>query len=130
MPYYAVNCIKYILKEKKKTLKKSKLLVIGVTYKKDVKDLRKSPALKLIEILQEQKCIVDYFDPIIPYLNIGKIDLISIKLTPHAVSKYDCVVVATDHTRVNYKLILKHARIIYDLRNVYGHLKHKKIRKI
>ena len=79
MPYYAVDCIKDILKEKKKTLGKAKLLVVGVTYKKDVKDLRKSPSLKLIEILQEQKSSVDYFDPIIPYLNIGKIDMKSIK---------------------------------------------------
>ena len=130
MPYYVLDCIKGILKEKKKTLKAAKLLVIGATYKKDVKDLRKSPALKLIEILQEQKSEVSYFDPIIPYLNIGKINLISIKLTPSAVSEYDCVVIATDHTKVNYKLILKHARMIYDLRNVYGHLKHQKIRKI
>jgi len=130
MPQYVVDCLQDILKEKKKTLKKAKMLVVGVTYKKDVKDLRKAPSLKLIEILQQKKCDVSYFDPIIPYLNIGGIDLTSIKLTPNAVSKYDCVVIATDHTKVNYKLILKHARLIYDLRNVYGHLKNKKIRKI
>jgi UDP-N-acetyl-D-glucosamine dehydrogenase len=95
-----------------------------------VKDLRKSPALKLIEILKEKKCSVRYFDPIIPFLNIGTIDLKSIKLTPAAVAKQDCVIIATDHTKVNYKLILQHARLIYDLRNVYGRCKHKKIRKI
>ena len=130
MPYYVVDCLKDILKEKRKTLGKAKLLIVGVTYKKDVKDLRKSPALKLIEILQEKKCSVSYFDPIIPFLNIGKIDLTSIKLTPSAVAKYDCVLIATDHTKVNYKLILKHARLIYDLRNVYGRCRHKKIKKI
>ena len=130
MPYYVVECLKEILKEKKKTLSKAKLLVVGVTYKKDVKDLRKSPSLKLIEILKEKRCQVNYFDPIIPFLNIGKIDMKSIKLTPNAIAKHDCVLIATDHTKVNYKLILKHARMIYDLRNVYGHLKHKKIRKI
>jgi len=130
MPYYVADCLKSILKEKKKTLRSAKLLIVGVTYKKDVKDLRKSPALKLIEILQEKKCSVSYFDPIIPFLNVGKINLTSIKLTPRTVAKYDCVLIATDHTKVNYKLILKHARLIYDLRNVYGRLGHKKIKRI
>jgi len=105
-------------------------LVVGVTYKKDVNDLRKSPPLKLIEILQQKKCRVDYFDPIIPYLKVGTIDLVSKKLTAKSLSKYDCVVIATDHTKVNYKFILKHARLIYDLRNVYGDRKHKKVKKI
>lgn len=130
MPFYVVECLKDILKGKKKTLRDAKLLIIGVTYKKDVKDLRKSPALKLIEILQDRKCKVSYHDPIIPYLDIGNINLKSVKLTPNNVAKYNCVLIATDHTNVNYKLILKHARLIYDLRNVYGRLKHKKIRKI
>ena len=130
MPYYVVDCLKGILKEKKKALKNANLLVLGATYKKDVKDLRKSPALKLIEILQDHNCRVSYFDPIIPYLNIGKINLTSVRLTPASVAKYDCVIIATDHTKVNYKLVLQHARLIYDLRNVYGRIKHKKIRKI
>ena len=130
MPYYAVDSLKEMLKEKKKTVGKANLLVVGVTYKKDVKDLLKSPSLKLIEILQERRAQVSYYDPIIPFLNIGKIDLTSIQLTPGAVAKYDCVLIATDHTKVNYKLILKNARLIYDLRNVYGRRTDKKIRKI
>ena len=130
MPYYVAGCLREILKTKKKSTRKAKLLVIGVTYKKDVKDLRKSPALKLIEILQQRRYDVEYFDPIIPYLKIDRVDLRSIKLTPAAVAKYACVVIATDHSNVNYKLILKHARLIYDIRNVYGHFKNAKIRKI
>lgn len=130
MPYYAVDSLADILKEKKKKLQGAKILVIGVTYKKDVKDLRKSPSLKLIEILQERKCHVDYFDPIIPFLKIENIDLKSITLTPGAAAKYDCVVIATDHANIDYKLVLKNARVIYDVRNVYGHISDKKIRKI
>jgi UDP-N-acetyl-D-glucosamine dehydrogenase len=130
MPYYAVDSLAEILKEKKKDLQGAKVLIVGATYKKDVKDLRKSPSLKLIEILRERKCGVDYFDPVIPFLKIGKIDLQSIDLTPGAVARYDCVVIATDHTDVDYKLILKHARVIYDTRNVYGRVSDKKIRKI
>jgi len=139
MPYYVANCLNDLLNDKKKSarnkgptnrLKGAKVLIVGVTYKKDVKDLRKSPPLKLIEILQQKKCRIDYFDPIIPYLKVGEIDLVSIKLTANALSKYDCVLIATDHTKVNYKLILQHAKLIYDIRNVYGDLKHKKLKKI
>ncbi len=139
MPHYVEECLRDILKKKRRATQKkkskakrssAKILIVGATYKKDVKDLRKSPPLKLIEILKQKKYIVDYYDPIIPYLKVGSIDLVSIKLVPKAVSKYDCVLIATDHTKVNYKLILKHARLIYDVRNVYGHLKHEKINKI
>jgi len=138
MPHYVAERLKCFLKEKTsakikkraKQIKKPKVLIVGVTYKKDVRDLRKSPPLKLIEILQKKKFEIDYFDPIIPYLKVGEIDLISVKLTPNRIAKYDCVLIATDHTRVNYKLILKHACLIYDIRNVYGHLTNKKIKKI
>jgi len=139
MPYYAADCLAEILKANKRKIKtrkptqrsrRPKVLVVGVTYKKDVKDLRKSPPLKLVEILQHRKYMVDYYDPIIPYLNVGAIDLVSIQLKPGAVSKYDCVLITTDHTKTDYKLILKHARLIYDIRNVYDHRKHKKVKKI
>jgi len=133
MPNYVADCLVDILKANKRVAKGSrrpKVLVVGVTYKKDVKDLRKSPPIKLIEILKLRKYMVDYYDPIIPFLNVGSVDLVSIKLKPGEVSKYDCVLIATDHTNVNYKLILKHARLIYDIRNVYDHRKYKKVKKI
>ena len=130
MPYYVVECLTDVLKKKGKSFPNAKLLVIGVTYKKDVKDLRKSPSLKLIEILQERQVRVDYFDPIISYLDIGGIHLKSVGLTKKQVSQYDCVVIATDHTRVDYDLIRKYARLVYDTRNVYQGHKDKKIIKI
>ena len=130
MPFYAVDSIAGVLKKKRKDLKDSRVMVIGVTYKKDVKDLRKSPSLKLIEILQDKKCRVDYHDPFIPYLRIGTIDLKSVPLSKQNLSRHDCVVIATDHTNVNYKSILNHARAIYDVRNVYQGIKSDKITKI
>lgn len=130
MPYYAVDCLAGLLKKKKKNLKGSRVLVIGVTYKKDVKDLRKSPSLKLIEILQDKKCRVDYHDPFIPYLRINTIDLKSVPLNKQGLSRYDCVVIAADHTDVDYRSILRHARAIYDVRNVYKGIKSDKITKI
>ena len=129
MPFYAVDSLGSILKTRKKKLKGAKILVIGVTYKKDVKDLRKSPSLKLIEILQKENAVVDYMDPVIPYLRIDGLDLTSIELSNKNLPQYDCVVIATDHTNVNYPLILKHAKLIYDIRNVYGKIKSNNVIK-
>ncbi len=130
MPQYAVNRLAALLKNKKKTLAKSRVLVVGVTYKKDVKDLRKSPPLKLIELLQENKCQVDYFDPIIPYLDFASIHLKSIALSPKEIASFDCVIIATDHTDVDYPQILQHARLIFDVRNVYKDTLDKRIEKL
>lgn len=130
MTQYAVNRLKELLKERKKALAKSKVLVLGVTYKKDVKDLRKSPPLKLIELLQKNRCQVSYFDPIIPYLDFESIQLKSIGLSPAQIASFDCVIVATDHTKVDYAKILKHARLIFDVRNVYRDIPHPKIIKL
>ncbi|MEW6170958.1 MAG: nucleotide sugar dehydrogenase, partial [Candidatus Omnitrophota bacterium] len=80
MPNYIVDRIEKILEDKNKKINKSKILIIGVTYKKDVKDLRKSPALDIIEILQKNKINVAYYDPLIPYLKLNHIDLKSINL--------------------------------------------------
>ncbi|VAW11691.1 UDP-N-acetyl-D-glucosamine 6-dehydrogenase [hydrothermal vent metagenome] len=129
MPTYITNCLKEILQKKKKSLKKVKVLLIGVTYKKDVNDLRKSPPLKLMELFAKEKMHFDFYDPIIPYLDIGSIDQESVKLIPAVLKKYDCVLITADHTKVDYSMILKNARLIYDIKNVYGKLNNKKIIK-
>ena len=130
MPSYATGRLKDLLKRNKKGLRGARILIMGVTYKKDVKDLRKSPALHLIEILKRNRCRVDYYDPIIPYLDIGGIHGRSICLSASALKKYDCVLIATDHTRVDYGFILKNAKLIFDIRNVYGPVKNKKVFKL
>ena len=130
MVQYAVSRLEGVLRRDKKKLRGAKILIVGVTYKKDVRDLRRSPALKLIELLQAQKCHVSYFDPIIHYLQIGTIHLKSTKINEHALSHFDVVVIATDHSKVNYKLILKHSRFIFDVRNVYRGVKSEKIEKL
>ncbi len=119
MPHYAVERLKEILAKKRKKLLNARVLIVGVTYKKDVKDLRKSPSLKLMELLKNTKARVDYFDPIIPYLKISSIDTKSIALNQKALKRYDCVVIATDHSRVDYHLIYKNARCIFDIKNIY-----------
>lgn len=117
MPVYVVERVKGLFE--KGTLKNKKVLIIGVAYKKDVKDLRESPALEIIEGLQRNKAKVSYLDPFFPYLKINGINLKAIKLNKAALSKFDCVVIITDHTNVDYVSIRKHSRLIFDTRNVY-----------
>jgi len=128
MPAYVIRRIAQALQERKKTLKRAKILVVGVTYKKDVKDLRKSPSLNLIRLLQEQVSKVDYFDPLIPYLEIFNIhQKVSVMPTPESLRRYDCVVIATDHSQVDYQKLLKHARLVFDTRNVYKSVRSAKV---
>ncbi len=120
MPAYVIGRVAQALEDRGKTLERSRILVMGVTYKKDVKDLRKSPALHLIGLLQEQAARVDYFDPLIPYLEIFNIhQKTSVEFKPEVLKKYDCVIIATDHSGVNYGSVLKNAKLIFDTRNVY-----------
>jgi UDP-N-acetyl-D-glucosamine dehydrogenase len=126
MPAYAVGRLQKMLRG---SFKKARVLVLGVTYKKDVKDLRKSPSIRLIELLRKQTR-VDYYDPLIPYLKLDGLDLRSIDLTPAMLKKYDVVVVAVDHSAVNYDLIYKNARLIFDTRNVYKNKIDKKVVKL
>lgn len=130
MPQYIIERVEEALKHKGIRLNRSRVLVMGATYKKDIKDLRKSPALDIIRILQKNKTKVAYYDPIIPYLNIMGINLKSIKLNPENIASFDCVVIATDHSQVNYGMLLKHSRLIFDARNVYRGIKNPKICKL
>jgi UDP-N-acetyl-D-glucosamine dehydrogenase len=126
MPAYAVSRLKEMLG---KSFKTAKVLVLGVTYKKDVKDLRKSPAIRLVELLKKQTK-VDYYDPLIPYLKIDGLDLKAIDLTPEKIKSYNVVVVAVDHSAVKYDLIYKNARLIFDTRNVYKDKMDKRVVKL
>jgi len=130
MPAYAVERMETILKSGKKTLRQAKVLVMGVTYKKDVKDLRKSPALKLISLLQHRCRKVDYYDPIISFLEINDIHMKPVALDAATVGQYDLVVIATDHTAVDYDLVRRAAKRIFDARNVYKGVKDDKINRL
>lgn len=127
MPEYAVERISDILDENGKTLNKSDILIVGVTYKKDVKDLRKSPALDIIEGLQKKNASVSYYDPLIPYLKLNHINLKSIELKKGKLSNFDCVVIATNHSSVDYDFILKNSKLIFDTRCVYNGSKDKRV---
>lgn len=119
MPAYVVERVKAILKERKKSLSKSKVLVLGVTYKRDVKDLRESPALDIIEILQKRGAKVGYHDPLIPYIKIDHINLKNTVLNRKNINRYDCVIIVTDHSKINYEFLRKNSKLIFDAKNVY-----------
>ncbi len=118
MPEYITKKIKDLLKVSTKK-KKPNILLVGVTYKKDVKDLRDSPALDIVDRLKKERVSLDYYDPLIPYLKLDGINLKSIKLTKSKINQYDCIVIITDHTKVDYEFLQKNAKLIFDTRNVY-----------
>ncbi len=126
MPHYIVHRLEEFLS---KSISKSKILILGVTYKKDVKDLRKSPSVKLIDLLKQQ-ATVDYYDPLVPFLKIGPIDMKRVSLDASTLKKYDCVVLAVDHSHVDYQLIYKNSKRIFDVKNVYKNQKDSKIERL
>lgn len=131
MPEYVVHRVTAILRyEGKARIKKIRILVVGVTYKKDIKDLRQSPSLDIIDNFHKQGIQVSYHDPLIPYLKINNINLKSIELTSKELGEFDCVLIATDHTDVDYELIRRGARMIFDCRNVYKKSGDEKIERL
>lgn len=130
MPEYAAGRIAEILKASGKKLAGAKVLVLGVTYKKDVKDLRKSPSIKLIEVLRKLGAQVSFYDPLVSYLSVDGLTVDGVPLTPKVVAAQDCVAVSVDHTQVDYALVLKSAKVVFDIRNVYSGQKSKKIIKL
>jgi len=132
MPEYVVSKVYHALNENKKCVKGSKILILGLSYKKDIDDLRESPSLKLIELLQDEGAVVDYSDEyvtMIPKLRKYEFKKNSVKLTKQNIAKYDLVLLSTEHTYFDYKLIFDNAKIIVDTRNAFKKFKGKKLFK-
>ena len=120
MPYYVVDRLVRALNDRRKALNGSRVLVLGLAYKKNVDDMRESPALKIIELLQQGGAEVSYHDPYIPALPATRrygFDLRSQPLTAETLEATDCVLVITDHDAVDYDLVVKHAPLVLDTRN-------------
>ena len=130
MPKYIVERAIEIINKNYPKIKNKTVLILGVTYKKDVKDLRKSPALEIIDEFKKRKIKVFYYDPLIPYLKINNLNLKSVDLKKIDFKKLDCVVIVTNHTHIDYNFILKNAPLIFDTHNVYKNIRDKKIIKI
>ena len=127
MPEYVVNKIVDALNRKGKAMKGAKVLIIGVTYKKDIEDIRESPALSIIEHLIKKGVRVSYNDPFVKQLSLDGTGFKSLRLTPKMLSSADCVVIVTDHSIYNYGEIVKYSRMVIDTRNVTKHINSQKI---
>lgn len=121
MPYYVLQKVIEYLNEKGKSIHRAKILILGLAYKKDVDDVRESPSLKLIQLLKEKGAEVDYNDPYIPKppkMRKYKLDNDSVPLTSENLRRYDCVVIATDHSVYEPEFIVKNSKLIVDTRNL------------
>ena len=120
MPYYVVEKTIKALNAHKKSIKGAKILLLGLSYKPDIDDLRESPALKIMELLMREGADVDYSDPYfpeLPPLRKYKFDKKSVNITPKTLKNYDCIVITTNHSTFDYDMILEHAKLIVDTRN-------------
>ncbi len=128
MPYNVIASTISALNQQKKAINGSKVLVLGVAYKKDIDDLRESPALTIIELLQKEGAVVSYNDPYFPFVGRGRKYDLQMKCTPlDNLGQYDCVLIVTDHTDYDYKKIVSEAKLVVDSRNATRGIKSDKI---
>ena len=122
MPQYVVNKLMDGLNNNGIALKNSKVLVLGIAYKKNVDDMRESPSVEIMELIRKKGAEVAYSDPHVakfPKMRAHSFDLSSVSLTAESLANYDAVILATNHDRFDYDLIKQHAKLIVDTRGVY-----------
>jgi len=123
MPDYVIAKLTEALNRRLKPVNGSRVLVLGIAYKKNVDDMRESPSVILMEKLRDLGAEVDYSDPhipVFPTLREHEFDLTSVALSPETLRGYDCVLLATDHDRLDYNLIREHSNLIVDTRGRYS----------
>jgi UDP-N-acetyl-D-glucosamine dehydrogenase len=130
MPEHVVDVTIRALNEHMKALKGSRVLILGVAYKRDIDDVRESPSLDVIQELRNRGASVDYSDPYVPQVMVGESSFSHREITPESIAQYDCVVITTDHTSVNYDLVAENAKLIVDTRNVLKGHRDPKVFKI
>jgi len=125
MPEYVVERVMKILNKYCKPLNGSKILLLGVAYKKDIDDIRESPALKIIDLLEKENAIVSYVDPYISSFNYKGKTYLSLQLTKKLITEADMVVITTDHSNIDYEFVCQNAKVIFDTRNATKNIKSK-----
>lgn len=120
MPRHVVSLVTDALNARGTCLRDAAILVLGVTYKRDVGDTRESPALDVIRILAEKGARVSYADPFVPQLAVGDLKLVATDPTPETLSGSDCVVILTEHRAFDYPMIAREAFLVVDVRNALG----------
>ncbi len=122
MPEWVINKVMEALNHVGKPVKGSRILLLGIAYKKNVDDMRESPSVKLMELLQDRGADIAYCDPhvpVFPKMREHHFDLSTVECTPNNLSEYDCVVLATDHDCFDFEMIRMHSQLIVDTRGVY-----------
>ncbi|MGK5057249.1 nucleotide sugar dehydrogenase [Janthinobacterium sp. LB2P49] len=122
MPHWVISKLADALNERSRSIKGSKVLVLGIAYKKNVDDMRESPSVELMEILRDKGADIAYSDPhvpVFPKMREHHFELSSVELTAATIASYDVVLLATDHRAFDYALIQEHAKLIVDTRGVY-----------
>jgi len=121
MPYHVVDSISSSLNGQKKSLNGSRLLILGVAYKKDVDDLRESPALKIMQLLQQRGAQIDYNDPYFPQMHkmrhFNFENMKSVAISKESLAQYDAAIIATDHSSYDYHAIVDGSKLVVDTRN-------------
>ena len=126
MTEHIVHRIGRALNDDKKSIRGSKILIVGVAYKKDIDDIRESPALRIMNLLKHKGAKITYHDPNVK--NVGPLK--SLDLTQNTINEQDAIVITTDHTNIDYKSLGKHAKLIVDTRNIMATVKNPKARVI
>jgi UDP-N-acetyl-D-glucosamine dehydrogenase len=121
MPHYVADKVAEALNTRRKPINGSKILIMGVAYKRDIDDMRESPALDVMGLLHARGASVDYADPYVPEVHgrewSGRFDVKAVDLTRGAIGQYDCVVIVTDHTAFDYEALVAEADVVVDTRN-------------
>jgi UDP-N-acetyl-D-glucosamine dehydrogenase len=128
MPYHVLSSVAGALNGHKKSVNGARVLILGVAYKKDIDDLRESPALTIIELLQKDGAQVSYNDPYFPIIGKGrKYDLQMKRSELNDLGQYDCIVIVTDHSDYDYRQIVDQAKLVVDTRNATRGIQSDKI---
>ena len=117
MPHYVVDKVQDALNQQGKPLRGTRILILGMAYKRDIEDVRESPSLDILRLLQHKGADVSYHDPYVPELREDGQEMRSVQLTEDVLASSDCVVITTDHQVVDYAFVVQHAVLVVDTRN-------------
>lgn len=126
MPYYVVAKLQRLLNRRGRCLNGASILVLGVTYKADVADPRETPALKVMELLQQEGTALAYADPYTPAVEVGGRSYAAVPVTAERLAQSDCALILTAHSAFDYESIVRHAPLVFDTRNGTRHVVHRK----
>jgi UDP-N-acetyl-D-glucosamine dehydrogenase len=126
MTEHVAHRIGRALNDDKKSIRGSKILIVGVAYKKDIEDIRESPALRIMNMLKYKGAKINYHDPYVE--NVGSLK--SLDLTKNTIEEQDAILITTDHTSIDYSSLGKYAKLIVDTRNIMATVKNPKARVI